>query len=85
MPPRKCLKIRPSKGESESIFSSLSVENNGISVYYISFKFYFSIKSCLIATCIEYSYHACMIIFSFVATKHLDIASYMPYCLLAML
>ena len=45
---------------------------------YISFKFYFSIKSRLIAICIEYSYHACMIVFSFVATKHLDIARYTP-------
>ena len=81
MPPRKFLKIRPSKGESESIFSSFSVENNGISVYYISFKFYFSIKSRLIAICIEYSYHACMIIFSFVSTKYLDIASYIQLLL----
>ena len=34
----------------------------------------------LIAICIdEYSYHACIIIFSFVVTKHLDIASYIGY------
>ena len=58
--PRNSLKIRPSKGESESIFSSFSVENNGSPVYYI-FKFYFSIKSRLIAICTEYNYHACII------------------------
>ena len=66
--PRKCLKIRPSKGESESIFSYFSVENNEISVYQNT---YFFIKSRLIAIC---SHHACMTIFLFVATKHLDIA-----------
>ena len=58
MPPQESFEIRLSKGESESIFTSFSVENNGFSVYYISFKFYFSIKSRLIAICIEYSYHA---------------------------
>ena len=38
MPPRKFLKIRLSKGES-SVFSSFSVENNGISVYQNTFTF----------------------------------------------
>ena len=76
--PRKFLKIRPSKGESKSILAIFELENNGISVYYIVFIFYFSVKSRLIAICIEYRNHACIIIFSFVATKHLDIASYMP-------
>ena len=71
MPPQEIFEIRPSKGESESIFSSFSVENNGISVY-ISFKFYFSIITRLIA-----SYYTLSIIL-FVTTKHLDIASYMP-------
>ena len=36
-PLRKVLKIRPSKYEPESVFSSFSVENNGISVYIIKF------------------------------------------------
>ena len=68
MPPRKFLKIMSSKGEreSESIFSSYSVENMEFQ-FIISFKFYFSIKSRLIAIYIEHSYHACMIIFLFVA------------------
>ena len=34
MPPRKFLKIKPSKGESESILAVFQLENNGISVYY---------------------------------------------------
>ena len=62
--PRRFLKIRPSKGESESVFSSFSVENS----------YNFSIKSRLIVICMS-NYHACIIIFSFVATKHLNIAS----------
>ena len=33
LPKGKLLKIRPYKGESESVISSFSVENNGISVY----------------------------------------------------
>ena len=49
-PPRNVLKISPSKGETEGVFSSFSVENNGISVYII--KFTFPIKSRLIAICI---------------------------------
>ena len=71
MPFRKCLKVSPLK-VNLSVFSSFSVENNGISFYQNT---YFSIKSRLIAICMS-SYHACMIIFSFVATKHLDVASY---------
>ena len=59
MPPKKCLKIRLSKGESESILAIFQwkiVEFQFI----MSFKFYFSIKSRLIAIYIEYSYVSCM-------------------------
>ena len=48
--PRKVFKIRPSKGESESIFSSFSVENNGSSVFVVFFflfffVFFFTVKT----------------------------------------
>ena len=74
-PPRTPLKIRPSKGESDRVFSSFSVENNGISVHQNSFTFPLNQDRLQYALS---SYHACMIIFSFVTTKHLDIASYIP-------
>ena len=48
MPPRKCLKIRPFKGESESICNNLSVENNGISVYYMKPNLSFFVSSILL-------------------------------------
>ena len=70
--PVNVLKIRPSKGKSESVFSSFLAENNGILVYQNT---YFSVKSRMIAICMSHIY---MIIFSFVAIKHLDIASYIP-------
>ena len=70
IPSRKVLKIRPSKGEFESVFSSSPVEFQCMSLK-------FSIKSRLMQYALSI-YHACMIIFSFVATKHLDIASYIP-------
>ena len=74
MPFMKCLKIRPSRVESECFKQFFSGKQWNFS---LSKHFYFSIKSRLIAICMS-SYHACMIIFSFVATKHLDIASYIP-------
>ena len=68
--PANVLKIRPSKGKSESVFSSFLVENNGILVYQNTFTFLLNQAICMS--------HKYMIIFSFVAIKHLDMASYIP-------
>ena len=74
MPPQgKFQKLGPPKVNlHESVFSSFSVEIMEFQFIAI-INFYFFITSRLIAICIMSSYHACMIIFSFVATKHLDI------------